>query len=118
VPGLEALSHYEMSWLGGDVGAGLSVAAVALPVGIAYSEIAGVPAVIGMYAAIFPLFAYALFGSSRQLITGPDAATCMMMAAAIGPLAGGDPVCSTYSRVSRGWGLSPAFYPAPFSLAS
>jgi high affinity sulfate transporter 1 len=80
-----------MSWLGSDIGAGLSVAAVALPVGIAYSEIAGVPAVIGMYAAIFPLFAYALFGSSRQLITGPDAATCMMMAAALGPLAGGDP---------------------------
>jgi high affinity sulfate transporter 1 len=91
VPGLEAFSHYEMSWLGSDIGAGLSVAAVALPVGLAYSEIAGVPAVIGVYAAIFPLFAYALFGSSRQLITGPDAATCMMMAAAIAPLAGGDP---------------------------
>ncbi len=91
MPGLAMLSSYKMSWLGSDIGAGLSVAAVALPVGIAYSEIAGVPAVIGMYAAIFPLFAYALFGSSRQLITGPDAATCMMMAAALGPLAGGDP---------------------------
>jgi high affinity sulfate transporter 1 len=80
-----------MSWLRGDLAAGLSVAAVALPVGIAYSYLAGVPPVIGMYAAIFPLFAYALFGSSRQLMTGPDAATCIMAAAIIGPLAAGDP---------------------------
>jgi MFS superfamily sulfate permease-like transporter len=62
-PGLEALSHYEISWLRGDIAAGLSVAAVGLPVGIAYSYLAGVPPVIGIYAAIFPLFAYALFGS-------------------------------------------------------
>jgi len=90
-PGVERLSHYRIAWLPGDVAAGLSVAAVALPVGIAYADLAGVPAVIGMYAAIFPLFAYALFGSSRQLMVGPDAATCMMMAAALGPLAAGDP---------------------------
>lgn len=90
-PGLETLSRYEASWLKSDVAAGLSVAAVALPVGIAYSDLAGVPPVIGMYAAIFPLFAYAMFGSSRQLMTGPDAATCIMVAAILAPLAGGDP---------------------------
>jgi len=56
-----------------DLGAGLSVAAIALPVGIAYSELAGVPAVIGMYSAIFPLLAYALFGSSRQLLADASA---------------------------------------------
>ena len=89
-PGVESLSRYRVAWLPSDVAAGLSVAAVALPVGIAYADIAGVPAVIGMYSAIFPLFAYALFGSSRQLMTGPDAATCMLMAAALAPLAGGD----------------------------
>jgi len=89
-PGLEAFSRYEIAWLRSDLAAGLSVAAVALPVGIAYSDLAGVPAVIGIYAAIFPLFAYALFGSSRQLMTGPDAATCIMVAAILGPLAGGD----------------------------
>lgn len=89
-PGVESLSRYRVAWLPGDIAAGLSVAAVALPVGIAYADIAGVPAVIGMYSAIFPLFAYALFGSSRQLMTGPDAATCMLMAAALAPLAGGD----------------------------
>jgi high affinity sulfate transporter 1 len=90
MPGLAALMHYQRAWLSRDVAAGLSVAAVALPVGIAYADIAGVPAVVGMYAAIFPLFAYALFGSSRQLMTGPDAATCMMAAAILAPLADGD----------------------------
>jgi high affinity sulfate transporter 1 len=89
-PGLDAFSRYEVSWLPSDIAAGLSVAAVALPVGIAYADLAGVPPIIGIYASIFPLFAYALFGSSRQLMIGPDAATCMMLAAALGPLAGGD----------------------------
>ncbi len=89
-PGLDALSRYQASWLPSDIAAGLSVAAVALPVGIAYADLAGVPPVMGIYAAIFPLFAYALFGSSRQLMIGPDAATCIMLAAALGPLAGGD----------------------------
>jgi high affinity sulfate transporter 1 len=89
-PGLESLLRYRSSWLGSDIAAGLSVAAIALPVGIAYSDLAGVPAVIGMYSAIFPLLAYALFGSSRQLMTGPDAATCIIVAASLGPLAGGD----------------------------
>ncbi len=68
------------------------MAAIALPVGIAYADLAGVPAVVGMYSAIFPLFVYALFGSSRQLMTGPDAATCIIVAAALAPLAAGDPV--------------------------
>lgn len=89
-PGLGALASYQASWLKSDLAAGLSVAAVALPVGIAYADLAGVPPVVGMYAAIFPLFAYALFGSSRQLMTGPDAATCIMVAAILAPLAAGD----------------------------
>ena len=90
-PGLVALLGYDRGNLRFDIVAGLSVAAVALPVGIAYAEIARVPAVVGIYSAIFPLFAYALFGSSRQLMTGPDAATCIMAAASIGAVAGGDP---------------------------
>jgi high affinity sulfate transporter 1 len=91
VPGIAALVHYQRTDLRTDCIAGLSVAAVCLPVGIAYAEIAGVPAVYGIYSALLPLLAYALFGSSRQLITGPDAATCLMVAAALGPLAAGDP---------------------------
>jgi high affinity sulfate transporter 1 len=91
LPGLGALVAYDRRWLPRDLAAGLSVAAIALPVGIAYAELAGVPAVIGIYSAIFPPLAYALFGSSRQLMVGPDAATCIMVAASLGPLAGGDP---------------------------
>lgn len=90
-PGIITLSEYRLSWLSRDLAAGLSVAAIALPVGIAYADLAGVPPVIGMYSAILPLFIYALFGSSRQLITGPDAATCILVAATLGPLANGDP---------------------------
>jgi high affinity sulfate transporter 1 len=90
-PGLAALLRYDRQWLLADVVAGLSVAAVALPVGIAYADLAGVPAIIGIYSAIFPLLAYALFGSSRQLIIGPDAATCLLVVASLAPLAGGDP---------------------------
>ena len=87
---LPELGHYDRSWLSRDLAAGLSVAAIGLPVGIAYAELAGVPAVIGIYSAIFPLLAYALFGSSRQLMVGPDAATCIMVAASLAPLAAGD----------------------------
>jgi high affinity sulfate transporter 1 len=91
VPGVAALARYDRRWLPRDVLSGISVAAIALPVGLAYADLAGVPAVIGIYSAIFPLFAYALFGSSRQLIVGPDAATCLLVAASLAPLAGGDP---------------------------
>lgn len=90
-PGIQSLLSYKRSWLGRDIVAGLSVAAIALPVGIAYADLAGVPTVVGMYSAIFPLFAYALFGSSRQLIVGPDTATCLIVAVSLGALAGGDP---------------------------
>jgi high affinity sulfate transporter 1 len=89
-PGLATLAHYRRQDLPHDVLAGLSVAAVALPVGVAYAELAGFNPVVGLYSSILPLAAYALFGSSRQLIVGPDAATCALVAAAIAPLAAGD----------------------------
>jgi high affinity sulfate transporter 1 len=92
IPGLPTFLHYKRSDFSPDLVAGLSVAAVCLPVGIAYAEIAGVPAVYGIYAAMAPLFVYAFFGSSRQLIVGPDAATCLMVASAVAPLAGGEPL--------------------------
>lgn len=89
-PGLSALLSYDRANLGPDVIAGLSVAAVALPVGVAYSQLAGLPPVHGLYASILPLVAYALFGTSRQLVMGPDAATCALVAASVAPIAGGD----------------------------
>jgi len=91
MPGLAALSRYDRAWLRYDIVAGLSVAAVALPIAIAYSRLAGVPPVYGLYASLLPLVAYALFGSSRQLIIAPDAATCAIIAAIVAPLAGQDP---------------------------
>ncbi len=84
------LRGYRYEWLRFDVGAGLSVAAVALPTAIAYAQLAGFPPVVGLYAAILPLVAYAVFGTSRQLIVNPDAAVCAMVAAIVAPLAAGN----------------------------
>jgi high affinity sulfate transporter 1 len=89
-PGLPALARYKRADLPHDLLAGLSVAAVALPVGVAYAELAGFSPVVGLYSSILPLVAYAIFGTSRQLIIGPDAATCALIAAAVAPLAAGD----------------------------
>jgi MFS superfamily sulfate permease-like transporter len=63
---------------------------VALPVGVAYAQLAGFRPEFGLYASILPLVAYALFGTSRQLIIGPDAATCAIVAAAVAPMAMGN----------------------------
>ena len=90
-PGLPALLRYKRADFPHDLVAGLSVAAVALPVGVAYAELAGFSPAVGLYASILPLVAYAIFGTSRQLIVGPDAATCAIVAAAIAPLAAGNP---------------------------
>jgi MFS superfamily sulfate permease-like transporter len=57
-----------------DAIAGLSVAAVALPVSIAYAQLAGFDPVVGLYSSILPFVAYAIFGTSRQLMVNPDAA--------------------------------------------
>ena len=90
MPGLPELQNYSRADLPSDIVAGLSVAAVALPVGVAYAQLAGFRPEFGLYASILPLVAYALFGTSRQLIVGPDAATCALVAAAVGPLAAGN----------------------------
>src|SRR6185436_7799135 len=89
-PGLARLRDYRIEWLPYDVAAGLSVAAVALPIAIAYAQLAGFPPVVGLYAAILPLVVYAALGTSPQLIVNPDAATCAMVAAIVAPLAAGD----------------------------
>ncbi|RTB05954.1 SulP family inorganic anion transporter [Pseudomonas aeruginosa] len=91
VPGLDSLLHYRRAWFRPDVQAGLSVAAIQIPTAIAFAQIAGFPPQVGLYACILPMLIYALIGSSRQLMVGPDAATAAMVAAAITPLAAGDP---------------------------
>ncbi len=89
-PGLSQLLHYRREWLRDDLVAGISVAAVAVPTAIAYAQLIGFDPIVGLYAAILPLVAYALFGTSRQLIVNPDAATCAVFAASVLPLAAGD----------------------------
>lgn len=84
------LSGYQKDWFPRDLLAGVSVAAVAVPIAIAYSQLAGLPPVHGLYASLLPLVAYALLGSSRQLIVAPDAATCAIIVAVVAPLAGQD----------------------------
>ena len=87
-PGLRSLLAYKFGEdFSHDLIAGVSVAAVALPVAIAYAELAGFPPEVGLYSSILPLVAYAIFGTSRQLMVNPDAAACAMVASAVAPLA-------------------------------
>ncbi|KDN10242.1 SulP family inorganic anion transporter [Gilliamella sp. Imp1-1] len=92
MPGLGSLLQYKREYLNFDIKAGLSVAAVSLPVSIAYAELTGVGAIAGLYSTILPLIVYAFFGSSKQLIVGPDTATCAVVAAVVLPLAANDPI--------------------------
>ena len=91
LPGLRALRGYRSAWLRSDVLAGLTVAAYLVPQCLAYGELAGLPPVQGLWAILPPLLLYALIGSSPQLSVGPESTTAVMTAAAIGPLAAGDP---------------------------
>src|SRR5471030_910454 len=89
VPGLAVLRTYKVSFLPRDLAAGLTLGAVMVPVGLAYGALAGLP-LAGLYGSMLPLIAYALFGSSRLLIVGPDTAMAAIVAVAVAPLAGGD----------------------------
>lgn len=88
LPGLMLVRNYSRSWLRGDVTAGVVLAALLVPQGMAYSELAGLPAVYGLYATMVPLLVYALLGPSRILVLGPDSAVAPVVAAAIIPIAG------------------------------
>jgi high affinity sulfate transporter 1 len=81
---------YERAWLRGDLLAGVTVAAYLIPQVMAYAEVAGLPAVAGLWAIIGPLIVYALLGSSRQLSVGPESTTALMTAAAIATVGGGN----------------------------
>ena len=84
------LRRYERSWLRGDLLAGVTVAAYLVPQVMAYAEVAGLPAIAGLWAAVAPLVIYALLGSSRQLSVGPESSTALMTAAAVTVLIAGD----------------------------
>jgi len=86
------VSEYKRAWLAGDLVAGLVLAAMLVPVGIAYALASGIPGIYGLYATIVPLLAYAVFGPSRILVLGPDSALAPVILAVVVPLSGGDPV--------------------------
>jgi MFS superfamily sulfate permease-like transporter len=82
-----SLRGYRSEWLSGDAIAGLTVWAVLVPEALAYASIAGAPPVVGLYAAPGALILYAVFGSSRHLVTGPMSATAALSAAAVAQFA-------------------------------
>jgi len=92
VPGVRVARTYERRWLRPDLIAGVVLAAILVPQGMAYAELAGLPAVTGLYTTIACLVGYAVFGPSRVLVLGPDSSVSPLILAAITPLlAGGDP---------------------------
>src|SRR5215471_9681593 len=92
LPGLDTLRRYETAWLPHDVFAGIVLATMLVPVGIAYAAASGLPGIYGLYATIVPLLAYAVFGPSRILVLGPDSALAAVILGVIAPLSGGDPL--------------------------
>jgi high affinity sulfate transporter 1 len=92
LPGIETLRRYEAAWLPHDIFAGLVLATMLVPVGIAYAVASGLPGIHGLYATIVPLLVYALFGPSRILVLGPDSALAAVILGVVFPLSGGDPV--------------------------
>jgi high affinity sulfate transporter 1 len=91
LPGLQALRTYRGAWLTHDIAAGLVLAAVLVPVGIAYAAASGLPGIYGLYATIVPLLAYAAFGPSRILVLGPDSSLAAIILGVVVAQSGGDP---------------------------
>jgi len=86
------LAEYQAGWLPGDIIAGVTLAAYAIPVSLAYAALAGLPPQVGIYGYLLGGLGYALFGSSRQLAVGPTSAISLMVAGSVGAMAGGDAV--------------------------
>lgn len=87
IPALEWIPNYKSSDLSGDLSAGLIVAIMLIPQGMAYAMLAGLPPVIGLYASTIPLLIYALFGTSRQLAVGPVAMVSLLVLTGVSTLA-------------------------------
>ncbi|MDP9809684.1 high affinity sulfate transporter 1 [Rhizobium tibeticum] len=100
LPILRGLAGFNKDWLRSDIPAGLSIAAVGLPSAIAYPAIAGLPPETGIYASIVAPIAYAIFGPSRLLIVGPDAATMTVLAAAMAAIIAAEPAAANVDRVA------------------
>src|SRR4051812_17291998 len=84
------LAQYRAGFLPNDVIAGVTLAAYAIPVSLAYATLAGLPPQVGLYGYLLGGLGYALLGSSRQLAVGPTSAISLMIAGTVGAMAGGD----------------------------
>jgi len=89
-PPVRWLAEYRAAWLPGDIIAGITLAAYAIPVSLAYAGLAGLPPQVGIYGYLLGGIGYALFGSSRQLAIGPTSAISLMIAGIVGTMAEGD----------------------------
>ncbi len=89
-PSMRLLAEYRSDWLRGDVVAGVTLAAYAIPVSLAYAGLAGLPPQVGVYGYLLGGLGYALLGSSRQLAIGPTSAISLMIAGTVGAMAEGD----------------------------
>ena len=90
VPPLSWISRYRAAWLPRDLVAGVTLAAYAIPVSLAYSALAGLPPQVGIYGYLLGGVGYALLGSSQQLAVGPTSAISLMIATSVGAMADGD----------------------------
>lgn len=90
VPGVGVIRNYQKAWLRDDLVAALVLTALLVPQGMAYAELAGLPAVTGLYTTVTALLGYAIFGPSRILVLGPDSSLAPLIAAIIAPLVVGD----------------------------
>src|SRR5271165_3011842 len=91
VPITEWLPQYQRADLRPDVIAGIALAGLLIPESMGYAGISGLPPQAGLYATVFGLLAYAVFGSSRQLVVSPTSASSAILAATLAPLAAADP---------------------------
>src|ERR1035437_7698712 len=89
IPIIDWLPRYQVAWLWPDLIAGVTLAADAVPVAMAYATLAGLPPQAGLYCYIFSGIAYALFASSRHLSIGPIASISVMVASVVGTIAAG-----------------------------
>jgi SulP family sulfate permease len=92
LPILQWLPQYERAWLRSDAVAGLTLAAYAVPVSVAYASLAGLPPQAGLYCYFVGGVVYAIFGTSRQLAIGPTSAISILIGSALGALSAGDAV--------------------------
>src|SRR4051794_4112318 len=86
------LPNYRLAWLRSDAIAGVTLAAYAIPVALAYAGLAGLPPQVGIYGYLLGGLGYALFGSSRHLAIGPTSAISLMVGGTVAAMAGGDAV--------------------------